>query len=85
MLMYEIDRNASEPVYIQIYDFIKEDIESGIIESGKKLPSKRSLAENLGVSVITVENAYAQLIAEGYIKALPKKGYYAERTENKKE
>ncbi len=79
MLMYEIDRNASEPVYIQIYDFIKEDIESGIIESGKKLPSKRSLAENLGVSVITVENAYAQLIAEGYIKALPKKGYYAER------
>ena len=78
MLTYEIDRNSDKPVYIQIYRFIKRDIESGRIKSGEKLPSKRGLADNLGVSVITVENAYSLLTAEGYIRSVPKKGYYAE-------
>ena len=43
---------------------------------GEKLPSKRNFAKNLGISTITVENAYAQLIAEGYIYSIPKKGYF---------
>lgn len=43
---------------------------------GEKLPSKRSFAKNLNISTITVENAYAQLMAEGYIYSLPKKGYF---------
>ena len=42
----------------------------------KKLPSKRSFAKNLGISVITVENAYGQLLAEGYIYSMPKRGFY---------
>ncbi len=82
MLMYEIDRNSSDPIYIQIYQHIKEDIECGLIKSGEKLPSKRSLAENIGVSVITAENAYAQLAAEGYIRSSPKKGYFVQRLPN---
>ena len=44
---------------------------------GEKLPSKRSFARNLGVSVVTVESAYAQLAAEGYIDSRPRSGYYA--------
>ena len=42
----------------------------------QKLPSKRNFAKNLGVSIITVENAYAQLIAEGFVYSLPKKGFF---------
>lgn len=79
MLTYELDKTGSEPLYAQIYTRIKEDIERGSIAANDKLPSKRSFASNLGVSVITVENAYNQLIAEGYIRSVPQKGYYAER------
>lgn len=56
---------------------IKKMIISGKIKSNEKLPSKRALAEHLGVSVITVQNAYAQLICEGYIYSIEKKGFYA--------
>ena len=49
---------------------------SGQLKSGDKLPSKRSFAKNLDISTITVENAYAQLMAEGYIYSLPKRGYF---------
>lgn len=79
MLTYELDKTGSEPLYVQIYTCIKEDIERGNIAANDKLPSKRNLASNLGVSIITVENAYNQLIAEGYIRSVPQKGYYAEK------
>lgn len=79
MITYIIDKSESEPVYIQIYNQMKSDIESGKIQNGEKLPSKRTFAANLGVSIITVENAYAQLAAEGYIRSVPKKGYFAEK------
>lgn len=79
MLTYELDKACDEPLYVQIYEKIKGSIEQGTIKSGEKLPSKRSFAAQLGVSVITVENAYDQLIAEGYIKSEPKKGYFAEK------
>lgn len=79
MLTYELDKTSSEPLYVQIYTRVKDDIERGIVSANDKLPSKRSLATNLGVSVITVENAYNQLIAEGYIRSVPQKGYFAEK------
>ena len=66
-----------------LYKCIREDILTGKITPGTKLPSKRSFAENLGVSVITVENAYAQLVSEGYVYALPKKGFFAANLEKK--
>ena len=81
MLTYNIEKNNKTPIYMQIYSFIKNDITSGVIGCGEKLPSKRSLAENLDVSVITVENAYGQLLSEGYIESKPKKGYFACKVE----
>lgn len=83
MITYEFDRVSSEPLYVQIYKKIRNDIECGIIKAGEKLPSKRTFASNLGLSVITIENAYNQLIAEGYIRSVPKKGYFAETIEKK--
>lgn len=66
------------PYYLQIYQAVRRDIEKGIIAPGEKLPSKRRLAADLKVSQTTVESAYAQLKAEGYIYAKDKSGYYAE-------
>ncbi|MCQ2486538.1 MAG: PLP-dependent aminotransferase family protein [Clostridia bacterium] len=77
MLTYPINQNISIPLYEYLYKCIKNDITSGAIAAGEKLPSKRSFAKNLGVSVITVENAYAALVAEGYVYSQPKRGYYA--------
>ncbi len=77
MLTYSFEDIGAESLYIHLYKCIRDDIVSGKIAPGTKLPSKRSFAENLGVSVITVENAYAQLISEGYLYSAPKKGYFA--------
>ncbi len=77
MLTYSFENLRSESLYLHLYKCIKNDILDGKIAAGEKLPSKRSFAKNLGISTITVENAYAQLLAEGYIYSIPKKGYYA--------
>lgn len=77
MLTYSFENLRSESLYLYLYKCIKNDILDGNIAAGEKLPSKRSFAKNLGISTITVENAYAQLQAEGYIYSIPKKGYYA--------
>lgn len=76
MLTYEFE-NVDEPLYEYIYKRIKEDIISGNIHPGDRLPSKRSFANNNGISTITIQNAYDQLISEGYIYTIPKRGYYA--------
>lgn len=83
MLTYELDRTIREPLYVQLYNFIRMDIESGVLTADSKLPSKRSFAQHLGVSLITVENSYSQLLAEGYIRSEEKKGYYVEKIEKK--
>lgn len=62
--------------YWSLYSAIRDDILSGKIKCGDKLPSKRALAENLSVSVITVQNAYDQLLAEGYINSVERSGYF---------
>lgn len=76
MITYSFTDIGSDSLYEHLYKCIKNDIIQGVLLSGEKLPSKRSFARNLGISVITVENAYAQLISEGYIYSLPKKGFY---------
>ncbi len=76
MLTYSFANIGSESLYVHLYNCIKNDIISGNLVPGFKLPSKRSFAKNLGISVITVENAYAQLMAEGYIYSIAKKGYF---------
>jgi len=70
-------RDNKIPLYEQLASFIRADIEAGVIAADEKLPSKRSLAKNLGVSVITVEGAYSQLLGEGYIYARERQGYFA--------
>lgn len=76
MLTYNFTNIGSDSLYEYLYKCIKNDILQGNIKAGEKLPSKRTFAKNLGISVITVENAYAQLISEGYIYSLPKRGFY---------
>ena len=73
-MKYIIDKK-SRPVYLQLYRQIRDDILSGSYPFGVKLPSKRSLAEETGVSTITVEHAYALLCDEGYIETKERSGY----------
>lgn len=76
MLTYDLINIGSDSLYEYLYKSIKGDILQGILKAGEKLPSKREFAAHLGVSVITVENAYGRLAAEGYIYSLPKRGFY---------
>ena len=76
MLTYSFANIGSDSLYEYLYKCMKNDIEQGVLVPHTKLPSKRSFAKNLGISTITVENAYGQLMSEGYIYSIPKKGYY---------
>ena len=78
MLTYELKKAPGVPLYEALYRCIREDILSGRLAAGEKLPSKRALAENLEVSKITVETAYNQLLAEGFIQSREKVGYFVE-------
>ena len=75
MLTYNL-MEIEGSLYENLYRLIKEDIYSGKLKPNEKMPSKRMFATNLGVSTITVENAYEQLISEGYIYSKPKVGYF---------
>lgn len=74
-MKYTIDKN-SRPVYLQIYRLLRDDIRSGAFPYQGKLPSRRLLAEEMGVSAITVEHAYALLCEEGYAAAKERSGYF---------
>lgn len=76
MLTYALENRGTDTLYEYLYKQIKADILSKKLVAGERLPSKRLLAKNLNVSTITVENAYSQLVAEGYIYSIPKSGYY---------
>ncbi len=78
MLIFELDKNTSKPLYEQLYLGIKNAIISKRIEVGAKLPSKRKLADFLNISQTTIEIAYAQLLAEGYITSKPRVGFFVE-------
>ena len=79
MLTYHLDPQSKTPLYEQLYRAIRTDIMSGALAGGERLPSKRQLSANLRVSQITVETAYAQLLAEGYIISEPRRGYFVQR------
>ncbi|MGN1095544.1 MAG: PLP-dependent aminotransferase family protein [Eubacteriales bacterium] len=76
MLTYNLSQRGGTPIYLYLYSEIKKDIVAGKIKSGEKLPSKRTLAEHLGISVITVEYAYELLSDEGYIFSRERSGYF---------
>ena len=73
--MPSIDRNSAVPFYQQVYEQIARGIESGVYPAGKKLPSIRVCARELGVSNTTIELAYQRLSEEGYVAARRGSGY----------
>lgn len=75
-LTISLDTRNGCPMYEQIYEYIRDEIQNGKIAAGEKLPSTRELSRFLGVSRSTVDLAYAQLVAEGYLEALPCRGYF---------
>lgn len=76
MLIVGLDPAKKEPLYEQIYICIREEIRTGALPFGSKLPSARRLAKHLDVSRNTIDSAYGQLAAEGYIEARPKRGFF---------
>ncbi|MBR5295387.1 MAG: PLP-dependent aminotransferase family protein [Clostridia bacterium] len=75
-MKYQIDPSLSKSVYLQLYEGLREDIVEGNYTYGTKLPSKRTLAEELGISLVTVEHAYVLLCEEGYAEARQRSGYF---------
>lgn len=75
-LMIDLQGGAKAPLYEKIYEHIKNEIVEGKLARGEKLPSTRLLAESLAVSRSTAVMAYEQLLAEGYIKAEPCRGFF---------
>ncbi len=73
---YVIDKNDKTPAYIQLYRLLAEDITSAVYPYGSKLPSKRIIAEETGVSVITAEHAIMLLMEEGYVQPRERSGVY---------
>lgn len=71
-----ISNGKNQPIYEQIYDQIKEQILKGYLKEDQALPSIRSLAKDLKISVITTKRAYDDLERDGYIYTVPSKGSY---------
>lgn len=80
-LTIELTDRGEKYLYQQIYEYIKEEIRKGKLFAGEKLPSTRSLAEYLQVARSTVDFAYGQLVAEGYVEARPCRGYFVSHAE----
>ena len=76
MLIYNLKKQRGEPLYELLYVAIKNDILSGRLKAGDRLPSKREMAEENRISLTTVVNAYQQLMMEGYIFSYEKRGYF---------
>lgn len=74
-MKYAVNKNQ-RPIYLQLYKQIREDIIGGLYPFNGKLPSKRLLAEEVGVSTITVEHAYALLCDEGYAEPRERSGFF---------
>lgn len=70
------------PLYRQIYNYVRDEIRSGSLEAGERLPSTRALAAGLHVARSTAELAYSQLLSEGYIRAKKNSGYFVNEIEN---
>ena len=75
-MKYAIYRQQGEPAYLQLYRQVRQDIVKGFLPYGSKLPSKRTLGEELNVSTVTVEHSYSLLCDEGYVEARERSGYF---------
>lgn len=75
-MQYILQKNRATPAYVQLYTCLRDDIVRGVYPFGSKLPSKRTIAGELGISIITAEHAYALLCDEGYIRPKERSGYF---------
>ncbi|SDX43749.1 PLP-dependent aminotransferase family protein [Eubacterium barkeri] len=82
MLTFVLKNDHYEPLYRQLYQQIRREIMAGNLKTGEKLASKRQMAEHLKISQNTVAAAYDQLVAEGYIEARPRSGFYVSPLED---
>lgn len=73
---YRIEKTKQVPAYLQLYKQVQDDIVQGVYPYNSKLPSKRTVAEETGVSTVTVEHAYGLLWEEGYIEPRQRSGYF---------
>ncbi|MCD8365585.1 MAG: PLP-dependent aminotransferase family protein, partial [Clostridiales bacterium] len=73
---YSIKNRGDRTIYDYLYQCLREDILNGKLPAGERLPSKRQLARDLQISVTSVENAYAQLVLEGYIHGETGRGFF---------
>ena len=80
-IIIDLDNNIEKPLYVQLYEYLQDAVINNRIIQDEKLPSVRYLAKYLKLSKTTIENAYQQLLAEGYIYSIPQKGYYANNIE----
>ena len=77
-----LDSKNGEPLYLQLAHYIKQEILSGRIKPKEKLPSKRNLSNYLALSLNTIQSAYDQLCAEGYVESRPRKGLFVATFDN---
>ena len=73
-----LDAASAVPLYEQLYDSLAEEMRTGAIPAGTRMPGKRRLAAELSVSVNTVDTAYQMLAAEGYLAARERSGFYVQ-------
>lgn len=78
-LLPVLSPNSPQPLYLQLYTYIKTEIESGNIPPYTQLPSKRKLAAAIQISQNTVTAAYQQLVAEGYLESRIRSGHYVSK------
>ncbi|MCY8232671.1 GntR family transcriptional regulator [Priestia endophytica] len=81
-IMPNLDSTKKEPLYLQLYEYLRKEIQKGNIPPHSKLPSQRNLANHLSLSRNTINTAYQQLVTEGYVRNEERKGLFVEEIKN---
>ena len=80
--MVHLDYRDARPIYTQIADGFRDQILSGVLEEGERLPSVRELAMELTINPNTIQRAYRELEAQGWIASVPGKGSFVAAKNN---
>ncbi len=72
----ELNSTGNQPLYQQLYSFLVQEIQAGNLKENEKLPSKRELSAYLKISLNTIDTAYQMLVDEGYVRSMPRSGFY---------
>lgn len=81
-IMPNLNSTKKEPLYLQLYEYLRKEIQKGNIPPHSKLPSQRNLANHLSLSRNTINTAYQQLVTEGYVRNEERKGLFVEEIKN---